>query len=91
MACTGAVQEILMQVKLVLVLCILVTSSLAWTHSGGDRSPLVHTVAKKRGNMDLVFIQMYQLCDRDRNGLFSAVEFHCLNDMLRLLIGVRRK
>ena len=55
------------------------------------RYPYIHTVAKKRGNMDLAFIQMYQLCDLDRNGLFSPRELQCLNDMLRLLIGVRNK
>ena len=55
------------------------------------RYPYIHTVAKKRGNMDLAFIQMYQLCDLDRNGLFSPRELQCLNDMLRLLIGVSNK
>ena len=55
------------------------------------RYPSIHTVAKKRGNMDLAFIQVYQLCDLDRNGQFSPRELQCLSDMLRLLLGARNK
>jgi hypothetical protein len=51
----------------------------------------MHVVNKKRGNMDLAFMQMYQLCDRDRDGGFSPQELQCLRDIVRLLIGSRRK
>ncbi|KAK6174303.1 hypothetical protein SNE40_017611 [Patella caerulea] len=47
---------------------------------------LQNTVAK-RSNMDLAFMQMYDLCDTDTNGIFTPDEYPCLDDALRIFFG----
>ncbi|KAH9496895.1 hypothetical protein Btru_010091 [Bulinus truncatus] len=43
----------------------------------------------KRSAMDLAMMQVYRICDKDKNGLFIGKELQCVQRVLQILFTGR--
>ncbi|BFY97944.1 hypothetical protein BsWGS_00984 [Bradybaena similaris] len=73
-----------MVIRLVVVLGILAS---AHGFSLGDASELL--AVHRRSTMDLAIMQVYGLCDGDKNGVFTKAELPCVQRVLGILLRGR--
>uniref|UniRef100_A0A0B6XX47 Uncharacterized protein n=1 Tax=Arion vulgaris TaxID=1028688 RepID=A0A0B6XX47_9EUPU len=53
----------------------------------GDSTELI--TAYKRSAMDLAMMQVYRICDWDKNGVFTKMELQCVQRVISILFTGR--